>query len=123
MKPSPPTAPSNSTSRPSSLPYLLKPPAPPSSTTPPSPEQTHPSDTVYGLFMCRGDVPPDLCRECVVNATQRLENTSSLVCPFGKGAIIWYDECFVRYSNRNFFSTVDTRPRMRLRNTENVTDP
>ncbi|KAK7343555.1 hypothetical protein VNO77_12369 [Canavalia gladiata] len=77
-----------------------------------------PSDTIYGLFLCRGDVPPQLCRQCVYNATQRLSDT----CKFGKNAIIWYDECMVRYSNRGFFSTVDTRPRIRLRNTANVTD-
>ncbi|XP_028776266.1 uncharacterized protein LOC114733022 [Neltuma alba] len=29
-------------------------------------------DTVYGLFMCRGDVNLQLCHQCVVNATQRL---------------------------------------------------
>ncbi|KAJ1376485.1 Serine-threonine/tyrosine-protein kinase, catalytic domain [Sesbania bispinosa] len=81
------------------------------------------SDTVYGLFMCRGDVPRELCQKCVANATQRLHGQGSDTCPFAKGAIIWYDECMVRYSNRYFFSTVDTRPRMRLRNTANVSDP
>ena len=82
----------------------------------------NPSDTVYGLFMCRGDVPSDLCRECVINATQRLGGRNSDTCPSSKGAIIWYDECMIRYSNRNFFSTVDIMPRMRLRNTVNVSD-
>ena len=80
------------------------------------------SDTVYGLFLCRGDVPPQLCQQCVLNATQRLNNQNSDTCKFAKSAIIWYDECLVRYSNRYFFSTVDTRPRMRLRNTANVSD-
>jgi hypothetical protein len=31
----------------------------------------NPSDSVYGLFMCRGDVYSQLCHECVVNATQK----------------------------------------------------
>lgn len=30
----------------------------------------NPSDTVYGLFMCKGDVPAELCGQCVRNATQ-----------------------------------------------------
>ena len=30
----------------------------------------NPSDSVFGLFMCRGDVPPRLCQQCVQNATQ-----------------------------------------------------
>lgn len=80
-----------------------------------------PSDTVYGLFLCRGDVPPQLCQQCVGNATRKLGQDSN-TCKFAKSAIIWYDECLVRYSYRNFFSTVDTRPRMRLRNTANVSD-
>ncbi|TKY51084.1 Cysteine-rich receptor protein kinase 25 [Spatholobus suberectus] len=80
-----------------------------------------PSDTVYGLFLCRGDVPPQLCQQCVANATQKLSQGSD-TCTFAKSAIIWYDECLVRYSDRDFFSTVDTRPRMRLRNTANVSD-
>lgn len=79
---------------------------------------TSPSDTVYGLFMCRGDVVHTLCRQCVVNATQRLLSE----CSQSKQAVIWYDECMVRYSNRSFFSTVDTRPRLGLLNTANITN-
>ncbi|KAG4380600.1 hypothetical protein GLYMA_16G202050v4 [Glycine max] len=30
----------------------------------------NPTDSVFGLFMCRGDVPPRLCQQCVQNATQ-----------------------------------------------------
>ncbi|XP_022641393.1 cysteine-rich receptor-like protein kinase 10 isoform X2 [Vigna radiata var. radiata] len=81
-----------------------------------------PSDSVYGLFLCRGDVPPQLCQQCVLNATQRLGNQNTDTCKFSKSAIVWYDECLVRYSNRDFFSTVETRPRMRLRNTANISD-
>ncbi|XP_004511333.1 cysteine-rich receptor-like protein kinase 10 isoform X2 [Cicer arietinum] len=77
-----------------------------------------PDDTVYGLFLCRGDVTPTLCRQCVVNATQRLLSE----CSHSKQAVIWYDECTVRYSNRSFFSTVDTRPRVGLLNTGNVSN-
>ncbi|KAK4258893.1 hypothetical protein QN277_005290 [Acacia crassicarpa] len=73
-------------------------------------------DTAYGLFMCRGDVNLTTCHQCVVNATQRLPSE----CRSSKEAIIWYDECLLRYSNRSFFSTVDTRPRVGLLNTGNV---
>ncbi|XP_028776260.1 cysteine-rich receptor-like protein kinase 10 [Neltuma alba] len=67
-------------------------------------------DAVHGLFMCRGDVNLSMCHQCVVNATQRLSSE----CRVSKEAIIWYDECLLRYSNRFFFSTVDTRPRLSL---------
>ncbi|KAK4258911.1 hypothetical protein QN277_005306 [Acacia crassicarpa] len=76
-------------------------------------------DTVYGLFMCRGDVNLTTCHQCVVVATQRLPSD----CPVSKEAIIWYEECFLRYSDRSFFSTIDTRPRYGLRNIDNVSNP
>jgi len=79
---------------------------------------TSSSDMVYGLFMCRGDVPSTLCQQCVLNATRRLRSE----CSLAKQAVIWYDECTVRYSNRSFFSTVDTRPRLGLLNTANISN-
>ncbi|KAK7391013.1 hypothetical protein VNO78_19291 [Psophocarpus tetragonolobus] len=81
---------------------------------------TNSSDTVYGLFMCRGDIPSQLCEQCVVNATQKLSSDSE--CSLSKQAVIWYDECMVRYSNRSFFSTVDTRPAAGLWNTANISN-
>ena len=76
------------------------------------------SDPVYGLSNCRGDVTPQLCRECVEAAVKELTNK----CSREKVAVIWYDECVLRYSNRSFFSTVDETPRLVLLNTQNVTD-
>ncbi|KAK8471858.1 hypothetical protein PHAVU_002G049500 [Phaseolus vulgaris] len=80
---------------------------------------TSSSDRVYGLFMCRGDVPSTLCHQCVLNATRRLRSD----CSLAKQAVIWYDECTVRYSNISFFSTVATRPRVGLLNTGNISNP
>ncbi|KAK8470373.1 hypothetical protein PHAVU_004G125100 [Phaseolus vulgaris] len=76
------------------------------------------SDSLFGLFMCRGDVPSQLCQQCVQNATQRL----SLDCSLAKQAVIWYDECTVRYSNTSFFSTVSIRPRLALYNIVNISN-
>ncbi|KAI9123701.1 hypothetical protein K1719_005001 [Acacia pycnantha] len=64
------------------------------------------SNTVYGLFMCRGDVSFQLCNECVNEGIEQLKH----YCSFSKEAIIWYDMCMVRYSNSSFFSTLDTQP-------------
>ncbi|KHN27830.1 Cysteine-rich receptor-like protein kinase 25 [Glycine soja] len=36
--------------------------------------EANPSNSVFGLFTCRGDVPPQLCQQCVINATQRLRS-------------------------------------------------
>uniref|UniRef100_A0A6N2NKP6 Cysteine-rich receptor-like protein kinase 10 n=1 Tax=Salix viminalis TaxID=40686 RepID=A0A6N2NKP6_SALVM len=57
-------------------------------------------DEVYGMFLCRGDVSNSVCRNCVNFATKDMLKK----CPIGKVATIWYDECELRYSNRNFFS-------------------
>ncbi|KAL5081058.1 hypothetical protein RYX36_009479 [Vicia faba] len=79
------------------------------------------SDDAYGLFMCRGDVPSQLCHECIVNATQKLSSDSD--CSLSKRAVIWYNECMVRYSNNSFFSTVYTSPGVSMINTNNVSTP
>ncbi|KAJ1376486.1 Serine-threonine/tyrosine-protein kinase, catalytic domain [Sesbania bispinosa] len=78
----------------------------------------NPSDTAYGLFMCRGDVSS--CGQCVENSTQKL--SSDQECSLSKEAVIWYDECMVRYSNRSFFTTVDTRPAVYLLNSANTSN-
>ncbi|KAI9112379.1 hypothetical protein K1719_016576 [Acacia pycnantha] len=74
------------------------------------------SDTIYGLYMCRGDVSLQVCNQCVVNATQRLPSE----CPYSKEAVIWYDECMLRYSNISFFSTVDKWPTIVILNPNNI---
>ncbi|KAK7343557.1 hypothetical protein VNO77_12372 [Canavalia gladiata] len=69
-------------------------------------------ETIYGSFMCRGDVTNHTCQECLTIATQQIASQ----CPFSKEAIIWYHQCSVRYSNRYFFSTVDEWPRFTFMN-------
>ncbi|WJX21078.1 hypothetical protein P8452_10551 [Trifolium repens] len=79
-----------------------------------------PSNTVYGLYMCRGDVSSSPCQQCVTNATQKLSTDSD--CSLSKRAVIWYDECMVRYSNTSFFSMMATNPGVILMNTGNITN-
>ena len=67
-----------------------------------------PSDTVYGTFMCRGDEPSQICSECVENATHKLSTDKE--CSLSVAAVMWYDECMVRYSNESFFSRVTVAP-------------
>ncbi|XP_028760945.1 cysteine-rich receptor-like protein kinase 10 [Neltuma alba] len=68
--------------------------------------RTNTSDAVYGEYMCRGDVPTQICRDCIQDAKNRIAS----MCPYDKEAIIWYDECFLRYSDRSFFSTLQQQP-------------
>ncbi|XP_061352572.1 cysteine-rich receptor-like protein kinase 25 [Gastrolobium bilobum] len=70
------------------------------------------SDTIYGLFMCTGYI--ELCGECVRNSIKTLASR----CAFNKEAIMWSDECMVRYSNRSFFNTMEEKPSSCVQNKE-----
>ncbi|MCD7451028.1 hypothetical protein HAX54_009392 [Datura stramonium] len=59
------------------------------------------SDTTYGLFLCRGDVSPGDCQNCVSTAVRDV--TSEGYCPNGKIAVLWFDKCLIRYSNQSLF--------------------
>ncbi|KAJ6885602.1 hypothetical protein NC651_026283 [Populus alba x Populus x berolinensis] len=72
---------------------------------------------VYGLFLCRGDVSVEVCRECVNLA----KNDVVQRCPIQKKAIIWYDQCFLRYSNSNIFSSLSQTPGFFKWNKQNIT--
>ncbi|KAF3774870.1 hypothetical protein EJ110_NYTH43820 [Nymphaea thermarum] len=61
------------------------------------------SDTVYGLVQCRGDIGQDSCKECIRNSTQQVVG----YCPYNMDAIIWYEQCQLRYSNTNFFGLLN----------------
>lgn len=67
----------------------------------------NPSNMVYGLFLCRGDVTTEVCHDCVATA---IRNRVQQNCSMGKVAVIWYDECMLRYSNQSFFSIMDEWP-------------
>ncbi|KAK0578916.1 hypothetical protein LWI29_018329 [Acer saccharum] len=77
------------------------------------------SDGVYILFLCRGDVSVATCQTCVKNASQVIRQR----CSTNKTAIIWYDQCMLRYSNTNFFGVAQTRPGLLMWNLENTTTP
>ncbi|AAF19715.1 F2K11.8 [Arabidopsis thaliana] len=62
-------------------------------------------DTVYGMFLCRGDLTKTSCSDCVKTAT--LEITKNNNCTSRKTALIFYEECMVRYSNVSFFTLVE----------------
>jgi len=62
------------------------------------------SNGIYGLFLCRGDVNTSTCQSCVSSAGQEIRSQ----CPSNRTAIIWYDECMLRYSDTNFFGVEDT---------------
>ncbi|KAD7117347.1 hypothetical protein E3N88_04615 [Mikania micrantha] len=54
------------------------------------------NDTVNLVALCRGDVNPDVCDNCLNNSIVRLRQ----ICPTQKGARGYYDYCLLRYSNQ-----------------------
>ncbi|XP_022720570.1 cysteine-rich receptor-like protein kinase 10 isoform X2 [Durio zibethinus] len=76
------------------------------------------SDVVYGLFLCRGDVSNSGCEECVSTAI----NDVTQLCAVEKIAVIWYDDCLLRYSNQSIFSIATIVPAIYMLNTGNVSD-
>ncbi|CAH8360608.1 unnamed protein product [Eruca vesicaria subsp. sativa] len=63
-------------------------------------------NTVHGMFLCRGDTTATSCSDCVQTATIEIATN----CSLNTGAVIYYQECMVRYSNVNFFSVLEVRP-------------
>ena len=79
----------------------------------------NPSDSVSGLFMCRGELNPTLCQLCVLKAIQRISSE----CPSSREAIVWYNHCMLRYSHGPSLSTEDTNPTYHHFNIVNTSNP
>ncbi|XP_054776911.1 cysteine-rich receptor-like protein kinase 44 [Prosopis cineraria] len=57
------------------------------------------TDAVNGLFLCRGDIiSPAACQECVTTAAKDI----TIRCPNRTAAIIWSDQCMLRYTSKYF---------------------
>ncbi|KAK9062791.1 hypothetical protein SSX86_019981 [Deinandra increscens subsp. villosa] len=76
------------------------------------------TDTVNSAALCRGDVEPALCRSCLNNSVVRLRE----VCPNQKGAIIYYDECWLKYTNNTILGNTAQGGGVFSFNTQNVSD-
>ncbi|QHO39342.1 Cysteine-rich receptor-like protein kinase [Arachis hypogaea] len=76
------------------------------------------SNNFFGLYLCRADLPPSLCADCIVNATNRIASE----CPTSMEAVIWYNHCLLRYSNYSFFRTMGTNPRFKMMNVTDYDD-
>ncbi|KAM7490233.1 hypothetical protein LguiA_033154 [Lonicera macranthoides] len=75
-----------------------------------------PPDAAYGLFLCRGDLDAPTCRDCMATATREITTR----CPNQKSAVVWYEECMLRYDNSSFFSTIEDDPVVNITNTGDV---
>ncbi|KAE8689714.1 Cysteine-rich RLK 10 [Hibiscus syriacus] len=76
------------------------------------------SERVNSVALCRGDVGSADCLGCINNAMAELRS----LCPNQREAIIWYDNCMFRYTNRSIFGVVEDDPLVYMWNENNVTD-
>ncbi|KAI3868636.1 hypothetical protein MKX03_013146 [Papaver bracteatum] len=68
-------------------------------------------DRVNRIGLCRGDMNDYDFFICLVSARSKIRTHF----PYSKGAVIWHDNCTVKYSNEKFF--------VYLNNVNNVNDP
>ncbi|KAF3777361.1 putative cysteine-rich receptor-like protein kinase 23 [Nymphaea thermarum] len=76
-------------------------------------------EKIYGLALCRGDVAGDDCKACMHNGVVEIRQ----LCPYQKQGILWYDNCMLRYSDVDFFASMDTQTKFYMWNTQNVSQP
>ncbi|KAK9681691.1 hypothetical protein RND81_10G020600 [Saponaria officinalis] len=76
-------------------------------------------DQVNGIALCRGDLPSSQCDPCLSWGAKRIKES----CPNQTEAIVWYNECMVRYSNRSIFGSSEVWPEYEFINVNNVSDP
>ncbi|KAM7275511.1 hypothetical protein ACFE04_017377 [Oxalis oulophora] len=70
----------------------------------------------YGLALCRGDVSESECKTCVTNATVAIAQR----CKYETSAIIWYDNCELKYSSHDFFGGIDTQYKLSMASVDYV---
>jgi hypothetical protein len=56
------------------------------------------SSIMNAFFLCRGDITTTDCDQCLTAAVKEIK----IQCPNQTEALIWYDECFLRFTDRYF---------------------
>ncbi|KAI3898554.1 hypothetical protein MKX03_021164, partial [Papaver bracteatum] len=75
---------------------------------------------LYGNFLCLGHFSPVKCQDCVTRAAQNIDKP----CRKSKQAIVWEEDCQLRYSDEPFFGTVgDAASNLPLFNKRNASNP
>lgn len=77
------------------------------------------SDKVYGLYMCLGYISSESCKNCITTASRNIMK----LCPDTTEAVVWEEICQLRYSNKEFFGTLDVSGIPELHNGRNVSEP
>ncbi|XP_057953161.1 cysteine-rich repeat secretory protein 38-like [Malania oleifera] len=72
----------------------------------------------FGLALCRGDTNSTDCKNCIADARTELHNQ----CGNNRSAIVWFDCCLLRYSDKSFFGMIDEKNSVYLINVFNLTN-
>ncbi|KAL3624721.1 hypothetical protein CASFOL_031389 [Castilleja foliolosa] len=69
-----------------------------------------PADWPYGLALCYGNVTTEYskqtCKTCLSNAAMNVMTTNK--CSNSRAAIIWLDQCLLKYADKPFLGQIDT---------------
>ncbi|GMI79984.1 cysteine-rich RLK (RECEPTOR-like protein kinase) 26 [Hibiscus trionum] len=78
------------------------------------------SNVVNAVALCRGDLNSSTsdCFNCINTANAELRNR----CPYQREAIIWYDFCMFRYTNRSILGVLEFTPNFVMQNSNDVVD-
>nr|GMD93005.1 cysteine-rich receptor-like protein kinase 25 [Ipomoea batatas] len=79
----------------------------------------HDRDTVYGMFMCQGDISTIDCAACINQACSDILR----VCSEQKTAVIWFDHCMLRFSDEYMFQKLDKSVRLNMSALEKNSEP
>ncbi|KAJ8773955.1 hypothetical protein K2173_009386 [Erythroxylum novogranatense] len=81
--------------------------------------QNSPGQTSYGIALCTANLKNQDCQSCIQAAAVELQKS----CGLDRAAIIWYDNCLLKYSNNNFFGHVDYKTHIQQCNFREVQHP
>ena len=73
---------------------------------------------VKAVALCKGDLTPEECRTCIDYSSHDLKR----FCPNYKEAIIYYDTCSFRYSDRSIFGFSEIAPHLLCVNSKKFSD-
>ncbi|GMP75302.1 hypothetical protein CsSME_00032449 [Camellia sinensis var. sinensis] len=73
-------------------------------------------DRVFGLFLCYNFVSKDDCKNCIESASQDIQT----LCGNRNEAVVWEENCQLRYANESFFGHLDVTGNIWKDNKQNV---
>lgn len=80
----------------------------------------HDENQVHGFALCYGNnISAIDCKNCLADATQEIYQN----CSLSKEAIMWYENCQIKYSNNNFLGQIDNQMAFSISNAQNISSP